>query len=133
MRAAFEGPRGFAAASAESGAELAAIGAYQAAAGSRPPAPDPLEMIGLWNADPVSSLGEAAAAFTAGDLRRTVEASSFAKAIWETARDVGRNRVLAVGASLAAVLLGLWLVFRWFRDRRIRRRVHRNPMMARRG
>jgi hypothetical protein len=133
MRAAFEGPRGFAAASAESGAELAAIGAYQAAAGSRPAAPDPLEMIGLWNADPVASLDAAAAAFTAGDLRRTVEASSFAKAIWETARDVGRSRVLAVGASLAAVLLGLWLVFRWFRDRRVRRRVHRNPMMARRG
>jgi hypothetical protein len=133
MRAAFEGPRGFAAASAESGAELAAIGAYQAAAASRSPTPDPLEVIGLWNADPAASLDQAAAAFTAGDLRGTVEASSFAKAIWETARDVGRNRVLAVGASLAAVLLGFWLVFRWFRDRSARRRLRRNPMMARRS
>ncbi|MEA2519394.1 MAG: hypothetical protein QOF49_1474, partial [Chloroflexota bacterium] len=71
MRTAFEGPRGFAAASAESGAELVAIGAYRDAAASRPPVPDPIEMIGLWSADPAASLDQAAAAFTTGDLRRT--------------------------------------------------------------
>jgi hypothetical protein len=134
MRAAFEGPRGFAAASAESGAELAAIGAYRDAAASRPPAPDPVETIGLWNADPTAALDQAAAAFTTGDLRRTVEASSLARATWTTARDVGRNRVVAVSASLAAVLLAVWLVFRWFRDRHGRRRARgRDPFMARRS
>jgi len=132
MRTAFEGPRGFAAASAESGAELVAIGSYREAAASRPAAPDSLETIGLWNADPAGALDRAAAAFTSGDLRGTVEASSLARATWATARDVGRNRVVAVGASLAAVLLGTWLLFRWFRDRRVRRRLRRNPMMARR-
>jgi hypothetical protein len=133
MRTAFEGPRGFAAASAESGAELVAIASYRDARASRPATSDPLLTIGLWSADPASALDRAAAAFTAGDLRGTVEASSFARATWTTARDVGRNRVLAVGGSLAALLLGSWLVFRAIRDRRLRRRVRRNPMMARRS
>jgi drug/metabolite transporter superfamily protein YnfA len=43
---------------------------------------------------------------------------------------VGRNRVIAVTASLAAILLGCWLVFRWFRDRR---RDRRRVLMAHRG
>ena len=132
MRNAFQGPRGFAAASAEGAAELAAIGAYLDAAASRSQSPAPLEMIGLWNADPAGALDHAAAAFTTGDLRTTVEQSALAKATWATAGDVGRNRVVAVGASLAAILLGSWLLFRWFRDRRTRRRLRRHPMMARR-
>jgi hypothetical protein len=37
-----------------------------------------------------------------------------------------------VAASLAAIVLGSWLLFRWFRDRRSRRRLRRHPMMARR-
>ena len=129
MRTAFEGTRGFAAASAEADAELAAIAVYREAAASRPANPDPLETIGLWNSDPTGALAEAATAFTAGDLRATVQDSAFAKATWTTARDIGRNRVVAVTASLAAILLGSWLLFRWFRDRGVRRR----PAMARRG
>jgi hypothetical protein len=132
MRTAFEGPRGFAAASAESAAALVAIGAYRDAAASRSQSPAPLDMIGLWNADPAGALDHAAAAFAAGDLRTTVEQSALARATWTTAGDVGRNRVLAVAASLAAILLGSWLLFRWFRDRRARRRLRRHPMMARR-
>ena len=73
----------------------------------------------------------AAAAFAAGDLQKTVAESALARAIWTTARDVGRNRVIAVGASLAAVLLGGWLLLRSLRDRRERRRLRRHPMMAR--
>jgi hypothetical protein len=123
MRTAFEGPRGFAAASAEGGAELAAVAAYRDAAASGVATPDPLETIGLWGADPVGAQERAAAAFTAGDLRGTVQQSAFARATWTTARDVGRNRLLAVGASLAALLLGGWLLVRWYRDRGVRRRA----------
>ena len=130
MRTAFEGARGFAAASAEGDAELAAIATYRNAAASRPANPDPLETIGLWNADPSGVLGQAESAFTAGDLLATVQASAFAQATWTTARDIGRNRVVAVTASLAALLLGGWLLFRWFRDRGA---SHRRPAMARRG
>jgi hypothetical protein len=129
MRTAFEGERGFAAASAEGGAELATIAAYGDALASRPPNPDLLEMIGLWNAEPAAALEQAASAYTAGDLQASVQDSALAKATWTTARDIGRNRVIAVSASLAALLLGSWLLFRWFRDRSVRRR----PAMARRG
>ena len=131
MRTAFEGERGFAAASAESGAELAAIDAYRAAVASRIANPDPLETIGLWNAEPAAALGNAAASFAAGDLRATAEGSALAKAIWTTSRDIGRNRVIAVAASLAALLIGSWLLFRSYRDWRARRR--RRPMAYRRG
>ncbi|HEX5825614.1 MAG TPA: hypothetical protein VFY18_14240 [Candidatus Limnocylindrales bacterium] len=130
MRIAFEGERGFAAASAEGAAELAAIATYRDAAASRPASPDLLETIGLWNAEPNHVLDAAALAFAAGELEATVQDSALAEATWRTARDIGRNRVIAVTASLAALLLGGWLLFRWFRDRKVRR--HR-PAMARRG
>jgi hypothetical protein len=122
MQTSLEGPRGFAAASAEAEAELAAISAYRQAAAARPAEPSTLLRIGLWNSDPTGAMGAAAAAFTAGDLQASVEASAYARRIWTTAADVGRNRVLAVGASLAALLVALWLVFRWVRDRGVRRR-----------
>jgi hypothetical protein len=129
MRTAFEGERGFAAASAEGGAELAAIAAFGAASASLPSNPDLLQVIGLWNADPAGVLAQSASAFASGDLSVSVQDSALAKATWTSARDTGRNRVLAVTASLAALLLGGWLLVRWFRDRAIRRR----PAMAHRG
>ena len=122
MQTDFEGPRGFAAASAEAEAELAAIAAYRDAAASGQAAPDPIAAIGLWNSDPAGALGQAAKAFAAGDLQASIEASAFAKRIWTTAAEIGRNRILAVVASLAALLLGAWLLLRWRRDRGIRRR-----------
>jgi len=125
METDFEGPRGFAAASAEADAEMAAISAYRDAAAARPGTPNPLQSIGLWNADPNSLLAAAATAFSAGDLRTTVADAAFAGAIWTSAPEVGRNRLLAVSASLAAVLVGSWLVFRWYRDRGSRRRAVR--------
>ncbi len=120
MRTDFEGPRGFAAASAEAEAELAAIAAYRDAAASRTGQTDMVQKVGLWNADPDASLAAAATAFAAGDLETTVRASSFAKATWESASLVGRNRILAVAASLAALLLGGFLAIRWLRDRSVR-------------
>ncbi len=129
VRTAFEGPRGFVAAIAEADAELAAIAAYRDAAAARLVGPGPLEAIGLWSADPSGALDRAAAAFAAGDLRGTVEASALARATWESAGQIGRNRIVAVMGSLGALLVGGWLVSRWYRDRRVRRR----PAMARRG
>ena len=122
MATDFAGQRGFAAASAESEAELAAITAYRDAAASRLPDPDLVTRIGLWNSDPSGALGQAATAFTAGDLPASVESAAYAKKIWTTAADIGRNRVLSVGASLAAILLGGWLALRSIRDRKVRRR-----------
>jgi hypothetical protein len=123
MRTDFEGPRGFAAASAEADAELAAIAAYREAADARSKEPDVFQRIGLWNADPDGALSTAAEAFGKGDLQSTVESSSLAKAVWQAADDVGRSRALAVSASLAAILLGSWLTYRWYRDRGVRRRT----------
>jgi hypothetical protein len=122
MQTDFEGPRGFATASAEAEAELAAIAAYREAALTRPADPDPVARIGLWNSDPGGALSRAAEAFRAGDLKASVEASAYARLIWTTAGEIGRNRILAVGGSLAALLIGAWLVIRWFRDRGVRRR-----------
>jgi hypothetical protein len=52
-----------------------------------------------------------------------------ARATWTTAGDVGRNRTIAVTASLGALLVAGWMLFRWSRDRRPRRRA----VMAHRG
>jgi len=123
MQTDFEGPRGFAAASAEAEAELAAIDAYRAAVAARPAQTSPVAAIGLWNADPDGSLAAAAASFAGGDLQATIRGASFARQTWESAETVGRNRMLAVGASLGAILLAAWLTIRWYRDRGVRRRT----------
>jgi hypothetical protein len=126
METAFEGPRGFAVTSAEADAELAAIAAYRRAAAAEPAQPSIFHQIGLWNTDPNASLAAAATAFTAGDLRATVTSAAVAEQIWATSESIGRNRVIAVAMSAAALLLGLWLASRWYRDRRVRRRRARS-------
>jgi hypothetical protein len=123
MQTAFEGPRGFVAASAEASAELSAIDAYRAAVAARPSEISPIQAIGLWNAAPGAGLDAAAAAFANGDLEATVRESSFARQTWEAADSVGRNRIIAVSASLAAILLAASLAIRWYRDRGVRRRA----------
>jgi hypothetical protein len=122
MRTDFEGAQGFAAASAEADAEMAAIAAYRDAAGRRPGSPDVLQSIGLWSSQPDAVLAAAATAFAAGDLHATVAGSAYAAAMWSSAGSVGRSRVLAVALIGAAVLLGAWLGIRWYRDRGRRRR-----------
>ncbi|MEA2519243.1 MAG: hypothetical protein QOF49_1323, partial [Chloroflexota bacterium] len=106
----------------EADAELAAIAAYRDAAAARPAEPTLVERVGLWRSDPDTTLGSSAAAFREGDLRATVEAAAFARTTWLTAGDIGRNRVVAVVASVAAIVLALWLVLRWLHDRSARRR-----------
>jgi hypothetical protein len=132
MASEFQGPRGFAAASAEADAELAAIAAYHDALASQPADPDLLTRLGLWNSDPSAALGSAVSAFANGDLRASVEASAYAQKIWSTAAEIGRNRALAIGGSLVAVLIAGWLVLRGVRERGVRRR-RRRALMAHRG
>jgi hypothetical protein len=121
METDFQGPRGFAVTSAEAEAELAAIDAYRQAAATKPNQPSILHQIGLWNSDPSGAMASAAAAFTAGDLRETVQDATFARQLWASADEIGRNRVVAVVLSTAAFLMGLWVLVRWYRDRRVRR------------
>jgi hypothetical protein len=129
MQKDFEGDRGFAAASAEAVAELAAVSAYRDAVATRPTDPDLPTRLGLWSSDPSGALTHAADSFSAGDLQASVESSAYARKIWTTAAEVGRNRVLAIGSSLAALLLAGWLLLRGIRERSIRRRLP----MAHRG
>jgi len=131
MKTDFEGERGFAAASAEAVAELTAVAAYRDAVATRSDEPDLLARIGLWNSDPSAALGRAVDSFAAGDLRASAESSAYAARIWTTAAEIGRNRVVAVGASLAAILLAGWLFLRSLHDRSTRRR--RRSLMAHRG
>jgi hypothetical protein len=129
MQTDFEGPRGFTAATTEADAELAVITAYRGAASTRLDEPDLVARIGLWNSDPTGALGAAADSFAAGDLQASVEKSAYAAKIWTTAGEIGRNRILAVGALLAALLLASWLIMRTIRDRSLRRR----PFLIREG
>jgi hypothetical protein len=123
METDFEGSRGFAAASAEADAELAVIDAYRAAGAARPTQPGPLATVGLLWSSADASLTDAAAAFSAGDLQGAMRDSIFARQTWDGADTIGRNRILAVVASLGAILLGGWLALRWYRDRGVRRRT----------
>jgi len=95
MQTDFEGPRGFAAASAEADAELAAITAFREAVATRADQPGLLAAIGMWNSDPNAALRRAADAFEAGDLQASVESAAFAKRIWSSADEIGRNRIVA--------------------------------------
>ncbi|HET7473798.1 MAG TPA: hypothetical protein VFJ71_11780 [Candidatus Limnocylindrales bacterium] len=129
METDFESPRGFAVASAEADAEIAAINAYREAATTKPLQPSLLHQVGLWNSDPSAAMGAAAAAFTAGDLRGTVQSAAFARQIWTGADEIGRNRLVAIVLSLAALVVGVLVAIRWYRDRHSRRRWY----MARPG
>jgi hypothetical protein len=126
LRDAFEGGAGSTAMTAEADAEVATIGAYQTATGTRPAQLDPIEQIGLLDAAPDADLARARTAFADGKLRDSVEASASARAAWLDARDLGQKRLMSIiGAAVAAVLgLGFLLLSarRWARRRARRRR-----------
>jgi hypothetical protein len=128
LQATFEGDGGFAATAAEADAELATIGALGNAAGSRPASLDLVEEVGLWGTAPDADLEKARAAFAAGHLRESVEASSSARAAWLDARDLGRKRVMSILAAAIAAIIGIGLVLasirRWARRRARRRMAH---------
>ncbi|HYL41276.1 MAG TPA: hypothetical protein VET90_08210 [Candidatus Binatus sp.] len=98
------------AAGSEAAAELAAIGAIEAANAARPSAGTLLDSIGLIGADPDSSVRAAGAAFAAGDLQAADHDASDATAAWTSAAAVGRGRVISAVVLAIAVALFAGLV-----------------------
>jgi hypothetical protein len=120
---AFERPDGFAGATDEAAAELASIERYVAAAGTRPAAPDLLQTLGLWGATPDAELAGARTMFASGDLAGSATAAGAASSAWTGAEDVGRGRLVSIGALTLAALLAVALVVAWLRGRRRRLRA----------
>jgi hypothetical protein len=125
LETAFEGDAGFAAAAAEADAELMTIEAYVAARDSRLADPGLIEQVGLWWTTPEPDLARAGAAFAAGDLRRSVEASVAARFAWENADDVGRSRLTTILAAMLAALVFIGLIASWIRGLKTRRSSRR--------
>ncbi|HEX5012950.1 MAG TPA: hypothetical protein VFV72_02235 [Candidatus Limnocylindrales bacterium] len=130
LEAAFEGDRGFAAASGEADAELAAIEAYGMASSVRPKDPGVVEQVGLWGHEPTADLTTAAEAFAAGDLRGSVEASASAYNAWDSARDTGRNRIMLMLSATIAALVAVALVVNGIRSVNARRVARRSRTAA---
>ncbi len=76
LRTAFESPDGFASATLEATAELAAIDGYDAAVAARPTSVDTLEAIGLWGTNPEGDLDRARTLFASGDIAGSAGASA---------------------------------------------------------
>jgi hypothetical protein len=125
LEAAFEGDRGFAAASAEADAELATIRAYAQALAVREEEPGLVEKIGLWGETPDADLKRAAAAFSLGDLRTSVAASAAAFQSWDGARDAGRNRVMSILAAAIAAFVAVAFIVNSVRGVASRRSARR--------
>jgi hypothetical protein len=132
FESAFEGDRGFAAASAEAEAELAAIRAYQQAMAVREEDPGLVEQIGLWGVEPEIDIARAASAFSAGELRESVEASAAAFSAWDGARDAGRNRVMSILAAAIAAFVAVAFVVNGIRGMAHRRTARSAARGARR-
>jgi hypothetical protein len=122
LRAAFELSDGFVTASREAAAELEAIERYDAAVATRPAQPDTLQQIGLWGTTPEADLARARDLFASGDLAASTDAAGAAATVWISAEDVGRGRLVSLGALLLAILLALAMVLSWLRGVRRRRR-----------
>ncbi len=123
LRTAFESPDGFVSASLEASAELEAIARYDRAVAARPVAPDTFESIGLWGTAPTVELDRARALFATGDLTGSAKAAGSAESSWSGAADVGRGRLVSIGALLLATLLSAVLAIGWLRGRRRLRRA----------
>ena len=121
LQAAFEGDRGFAAASSEAESELATIRAYGAAVAAREVEPGIVEQIGLWGTTPELDIERAAESFAAGDLRASVEASAAAFDAWSGARETGRDRVMSMLAAAIAALVAVAFVVNGVRSMMARR------------
>jgi hypothetical protein len=128
LEAAFEGTDGFAAAAAEADAELMTIDAYVQARDARLADPGLIEQVGLWWATPDPDLARSTAAFAAGDLRGSVEASAAARIAWESADDLGRSRLTTILAATLAALVFVGLLASWIRGLRTRRSSRRRSM-----
>jgi hypothetical protein len=118
LRTAFEGPDGFASATLEATAELEAIARYEAAVAARPTATDVFQDIGLWGSAPEAEVAQARTLFATGDLAGAAGAAGAAASTWSSAGDIGRGRIVSLGALLVALLLVIILLAVWFRGRR---------------
>ena len=120
LRTAFESPDGFASATLEATAELAAIDRYDAAVAVRPAAPDLLQEAGLWGTTPEADLDRARALYASGDLGGSAAAAAAAGATWTGAEEVGRSRLLSLGVLALALLFAVLVLALWLRGRRHR-------------
>lgn len=123
LQTAFELPDGFVAAAAEATAELKVIERYDAATATRPAAPDPLQVLGMWGATPDADLARAHDLFAAGDLASSNDAAQLAAITWTNAEEVGRGRFVSIVALALAFVVAVVLVVGWLRARRRRRRM----------
>jgi hypothetical protein len=122
LEVAFELPDGFVAANQEAAAEVHAISSYSTAASTRPADPGVLQVMGMWGTTPEADLERARDLFSAGDLAASTDAAGAAASIWVSAEDVGRGRLVSIGALVLATLLAIVLFVGWVRARRRRRR-----------
>jgi hypothetical protein len=122
LQADFELPDGFTTAAREATDELDAIRRYDAADARRLTEPDPLQVMGMWGATPDADLARARDLFATGDLAASTDAAGEAAAVWVSAEDVGRGRLVSIAALTLALLLAIVLLVGWVRERRRRRR-----------
>jgi hypothetical protein len=123
LQDAFERPDGFVSASDVATAELATIEGYVAAAGTRPASPDLLQSLGLVGTTPDVELAQARTQFASGDLAASADSAREAATAWTSAEDVGRGRLVSIGALTLAALLAIALAGAWLHGRRRRHRV----------
>jgi hypothetical protein len=123
LREAFERPDGFTSAGDEAAQELDSIARYRAAAATRLPTPDVVQGLGLWGTTPDDELARSRELFASGDLAGSTAAAAAAATAWTSAEDVGRGRLVSIGALTLAALLAVILVGAWLRGRRRRHRV----------
>ncbi len=121
LQVAFELPDGFNAARLEATEELSAIARFDGAVATRPAEPDLLELLGMLGTTPEADLTHARALFAAGDLAGSRAAAGAAAAVWTSAADVGRGRLVSIVALTLAALLALALLIGGLRGRRRRR------------
>jgi hypothetical protein len=120
LRTAFESPDGFATATLEATAELAAIDGYEAAVAARQTSIDTIESIGLWGMNPEGDLDRARTLFASGDLGGAAGAAGAAESAWAGAAEAGQARLMSLGLLVLAVLLGLVILAISLRGRRPR-------------
>lgn len=122
LEESFSLPDGFETAAQEATAELDAIERYDVAASTRPAEPNPLQVLGMWEATPDADLARSRDLFAAGDLASSNDAAAAAAIVWVSAEDVGRGRLVSIVALTLAALLALALFVAWVRSIRRRRR-----------
>ena len=120
LRAAFEGPDGPAAASAEADRELEAIQAIASAAAARGAAAGLLAQVGLVARDPGSALAAARAAFEAGDPSTAIADAEVARSDWLSGEERGQARLttlVVIAASIVVLVVAVTVIMRGRRRR----------------